>query len=97
MQTLALESAEGRLAEMDGMKGWEVVSFEQVFPQMLAGVLRDLSEVSSVKDSRDLLNIDGASIFQFADERASSGTESDEKGRTQTDCREKHEYVGENA
>jgi len=28
-------------------------------------------EVSSVKNSRHLLNIDGASIFQFADEHAS--------------------------
>jgi hypothetical protein len=32
---------------------------------MLASVLRDLSEVSSIKDSRHLLNIDGTSIFNL--------------------------------
>jgi len=49
-----------------------MIDFEtEAGPEMLAGVFRDLSEVSSVKDSRHLLNIDGASIFQFADEHAS--------------------------
>jgi len=69
-----------------------IIALEQVFPQMLAGHLRDLSEVLSVKDSRHLLNIDGASIFQFADEHASIGQESAWNQWMQTIAMEKRGY-----
>jgi hypothetical protein len=83
MQALALESAEGHLAEMDGMKeSWK--TFPEWEEETNAGKWcrsnrslhrcshRDLSEVSSVKDSRHPLNIECKyfSIADFSDDEA---------------------------